>query len=271
VDNSVAFGRLLDALSPWLGDLLIVGGWAHRLYRVHPLAQSPDHGALVTRDADVALDPHARLVGDIGAALKAAGFDEEFSCEYIPPVTEYKLGAEDQGFFAEFLTPLLGGDLKRDGTPDVTVKKAGVTAQKLRHLDLLLLVPWSVKVSTDIGVPVGQPLRVKLPNPVSYIAQKLLIQNRRKPDKRAQDVLYIHDTLELFARELATLQKIWRERVRPQMPEKTARAVERLHRQQFEAVSDVHRSAVRIPQGRGLTPTGLQEACAYGLEAIFAD
>jgi hypothetical protein len=271
VDDSVAFARLLEALDPWLGDLLIVGGRAHRLYRFHPLAQSPNHAPVVTRDADVAFDLNARLVGNIGAALKGAGFDEELSGEYIPPVTEYRLGEEDQGFFAEFLTPLRGGEFKRDGTPDATVKKAGVIAQKLRHVDLLLIAPWSVKVSTDVGVPVGKPLRVKVPNPVSYIAQKLLIQKHRKPDKRPQDVLYIHDTLELFARELTALRKIWREQVRPQMPEKTARTVEKLRRQQFDAVSDVHRSAVRIQQDRGLTPAGLQEASSYGLGAVFGD
>ena len=269
MDDAAAFAKLLDTLKPWLGDLLIVGGRAHRLYRFHPLAQSPSHGPVVTRDADVAFDPNARLVGDIGAALEAAGFDEEFSGDHNPPVTEYRLGDEDQGFFAEFLTPLLGGEIKRDGTPDVTLKKAGVIAQKLRHLDVLLLAPWSVTVRPDVGVPVVQPLRVNVPNPVSYIAQKLLIQKHRKPDKRAQDALYIHDTLELFARELKTLQRIWREKVRPQMLEKTAKTVERFQRQQFEVVSDVHRSAARIVQRRGLTPAGLQEACAYGLEEVF--
>ena len=113
--------------------------------------------------------------------------------------------------------------------------------------------------------------KLKLPNPLSYITQKLLIQKHRKPDKHPQDVLYIHDMLELFAGELTTLRKVWREQVRPQMPEKTARTVEGLRHQQFDAVTDVHRSAVRIPQDRGMTPAGLQEACAYGLEAIFAE
>jgi hypothetical protein len=31
------FTRLVDALEPWLDQVVIIGGWAHRLYRQHPL------------------------------------------------------------------------------------------------------------------------------------------------------------------------------------------------------------------------------------------
>jgi hypothetical protein len=202
-------------------------------------------------------------------ALKAAGFDQEFSGDDIPPVTEYHLGGEEQGFFAEFLTPLLGDGLKRDGSPDVTLEKAGITAQKVRYLDLLLIFPWTVNVSPEVGVPVQQSIAVRIANPVSFIAQKLLIHGRRKPDKRAQDALYIHDTLELFGGELQALRAIWQEEVSPGLPGKTVKAIERLRREQFASVTDVHRTAARIPQGRALSPDRLQAACAYGLEEIF--
>src|SRR5438034_851281 len=119
--NGIA--RLLDALHPWLGHLVIVGGWAHRLHRFHPLAHPPGYAPLLTRDADVAFASTAPLGGDISAALKAAGFTQEPSGEHIPPMT-----------------------LKRDGTADVTIAKAGITAQKLRHLDLLLTSPCSIRV-----------------------------------------------------------------------------------------------------------------------------
>jgi hypothetical protein len=33
------FSRLIDTLRPWLDQVVIIGGWAHRLYRLHPLAQ----------------------------------------------------------------------------------------------------------------------------------------------------------------------------------------------------------------------------------------
>ena len=43
------FGRLLAALEPWLDQIVIVGGWAHRLYRQHPDAQALDYPPLSTQ------------------------------------------------------------------------------------------------------------------------------------------------------------------------------------------------------------------------------
>lgn len=269
MDDFAAFARLVDALRPWLPHIVIIGGWAHRLYRFHPRAYSPSYQAMRTKDADLAFSPSAPLTGDIAAALKAADFHEDFSREYTPPITQYRLGGDDQAFFAEFLAPLYGSGLKRNGKADVTIAKAGITAQKLRHLDLVLVSPWFVRLTKDIGLPVDAPADVMLPNPVSFIAQKLLIQKYRLSEKKAQDALYIHDTLELFGGELRDLSALWQEKIRPTLPDKTAKTVERLHREQFGAVTDVIRNAARIPQDRVLTPDRMQAACAYGLEEIF--
>jgi hypothetical protein len=38
-DNE-ALARLIVAIEPWLGEVAIIGGWAHRLYRFHPSAQA---------------------------------------------------------------------------------------------------------------------------------------------------------------------------------------------------------------------------------------
>jgi hypothetical protein len=32
-----AFGRLVDSLTHWLDQVVIIGGWAHRLYRFSPI------------------------------------------------------------------------------------------------------------------------------------------------------------------------------------------------------------------------------------------
>ncbi|HEY1306736.1 MAG TPA: GSU2403 family nucleotidyltransferase fold protein [Vicinamibacterales bacterium] len=270
MDDFAALARLLDALRPWLGNVVLIGGWAHQLHRFHPLSHPPQYAPLRTKDADVAFSITALLAGDIAAALKTAGFHEDFSGEHTPPITQYRLGGDDQGFFVEFLAPLQGSGFTRNGKRDVTVAKAGVTAQKLRHLDLLLVHPWSVQLTKDIGVPVTSPVNVMLPNPVSFIAQKLLIQTLRKADKKAQDALYIHDTLELFGGELTVLKALWQENVRPTLHDKTARTVEELQRRQFEAVTDVIRNAARIPQDRLVTAERMQALCAYGLGEIFA-
>jgi len=33
-----SFGRAVEALAPYLGELVFVGGWAHFLYTLHPEA-----------------------------------------------------------------------------------------------------------------------------------------------------------------------------------------------------------------------------------------
>jgi hypothetical protein len=49
------FARLVEALDPWLDQVVIIGGWAHRLYRLHPLAQTLDYEPLGTFDSDIAV------------------------------------------------------------------------------------------------------------------------------------------------------------------------------------------------------------------------
>ena len=58
MDDFAAFARLLDALRPWLGHLVVVGGWAHRF---HPLAHVPAHAPVRTKDADIAFSDSVPL------------------------------------------------------------------------------------------------------------------------------------------------------------------------------------------------------------------
>jgi len=52
-DDLRSFARLVDVLAPWLDQVVIVGGWAHRLYRLHSLAQPLEYEPLATFDTDV--------------------------------------------------------------------------------------------------------------------------------------------------------------------------------------------------------------------------
>jgi hypothetical protein len=56
--------RGLESLTPWLDQVVIIGGWAHRLHRLHPLAQPLQYEPLATLDADVALPRRIRVAGD---------------------------------------------------------------------------------------------------------------------------------------------------------------------------------------------------------------
>jgi hypothetical protein len=150
--------------------------------------------------------------------MVASNFTEEPSSEFTPPITHYVLD-KPKGFEVEFLTNLPGGEYRRDGTPNATVAVAGVTALRLHYVGLLLVAPWTVTVRHEDGYPVeAAEVTVRIPNPVSYVIQKLLIHKDRK-GKAAKDVLYIHDTLEAFGDSDEMLADEWRH-LRTQMPTK---------------------------------------------------
>ncbi len=107
-----------------------------------------------------------------------------------------------------------------------------------------------VAIGPDTRIPLASPVQVRVPNPVSFIAQKLLIQNDRLPEKRPQDMLYIHDTLELFGHQLQALRATWREQLRPALPRRTALRVEQRAVEQFGVLTlDIEQPPVSRPTG----------------------
>lgn len=66
-------------------------------------------------------------------------------------------------------------------------------------------------------------------NPVCFIAQKLLISGKRPPRERAKDVLYIHDTLELFGGSIPELRALWIDSVRSIMDNLAAHKSRHVH------------------------------------------
>jgi hypothetical protein len=269
MEDVANFARLISAISSWHPHIVVVGGWAHRLHRLHPLAIDQKYQPLRTRDVDLAFSPTAPLEGDLGEALSKAGFKEELLGEHSPPVIHYRLGEEDSGFYAEFLTVKTGDGLRRDGKPDSTISKAGITAQKLRHLEILLEAPWTVHVAPETKLVLERLVDLIVPNPVSFIVQKLLIQKQRVPAKQAQDALYIHDTLQLFGASLEELRNTWKSDVRPKMADKTARRAIAVGDELFANVTDVIREAARMPQDRRIDPENLRAAVHYGLGEVF--
>lgn len=258
-----AFGRLVESLAPWLGQLVFVGGWAFRLYRLHPRAETPAYRPVVTLDADVAFADGERLEGSIRQRLMGAGFVENLTGRHHPPISQYTLGDDPSGFYAEFLTPLTGSGRRRSGEPLLTVKEAGVTAQRLRHLGLLLEAPWSVRVGAEWGL--AEELEVRIPNPVSFLAQRLLIHDQRPAGKKSQDILYIHDTVELFGAELEALGRLWREELRPTLHVRQQRALGLAVDSIFGRLDDRIRDAAAIPADRELDPERMRQMCRMAL------
>jgi hypothetical protein len=238
VNDGIAMAKAVDALRPWRDNVVIVGGWAHRLHRLDPRAIQPSYNAVVTRDADVAFDAEIRLEGDIGAALKQAGFNKILMGEHVPPVSHFQFGEENVGFFIEFLTPLRGRGMRRDGSEDATMAAAGMTAQKLRHFNVLLTAPWKIDLVPLEQLPLAESTHLNVANPVSFIVQKLLIH-------------------------------LWREHVAPSLTQKELKeAKERTHLI-FERISDTLREAVRIPVDRRIDPEEFRLRCEIGLEQLF--
>lgn len=263
MSEAQAFGRLVDSLSPWLKQLVFVGGWALRLYRLHPAAQVPAYRPVVTLDADVAFAEGERLEGSIRARLLEAGFVESLTGNHRPPVSQYALGDDGSGFYAEFLTPLTGSGRRRSGEPLATVARAGVTAQRLRHLDLLLESPWQVSLGAEWGL--DPDTCVRIPNPASFIAQRLLIHDQRPPAKKAQDILYIHDTLDLFGGQFDALGRLWRDALahtlHPRQQRELLQAIDTI----FGRLDDRIRDAAAIPADRQLDPERMRQMCRMAL------
>ena len=260
------FGKLATALQPWLDQVVIVGGWAHRLYRLHPNAQSLSYPPLVTLDVDIAVPRYLPVEGhDIREGLIASGFTEEFLGRDHPPATHYHLGDASSGFYVEFLTPLNGSEHDRKNQRKATLQVAGATSQQLRFIGLLLNRPWTIDLNEE---SFAGPVQVA--NPVSFVGQKLQIHRRRSVDDRARDLLYIHDTLQLFGSRLPDLRTEWRVHLAPQIPDRTLNALTRTSRALFLNLTDDIRRAARISAERKLTPESIREVCAYGVEQLLS-
>lgn len=259
------FGRLVAALDPWLDQIVIIGGWAHQLYRLHPHAQQLDYPPLTTLDTDVAMPAELPTKEqDIRERLLAQGFTEELLGDSHPPATHYRLGGDASGFYAEFLTPLVGSEYDRKQRRKATLHVGGVVSQQVRYIELLLHRPWSI--GFDLGEHTAEIL---IANPVSYLAQKILIHAKRGREDRAKDILYIHDTLEVFAPRLQELAELWREFVAPQLPARAVRTVMQAQTAVFGQLSDDVRRASEVAGTRGRSPEAIREACNYGLGQLF--
>ena len=203
-----AFSKFIVAIEPWLGEVVLVGGWAHRLYRLDPRARKLEYLPLTTLDGDVAIPPKLKKEeSTVRTRLLEAGFEEKFIGEDRPPATHYHYG-KGGGFYAEFLAPLEGSEYDRHGKRKATKEVGGVSSQLLRYIEILLLSPWKVELGPENGYALAPKRTVQIANPTSFLAQKILIHEQRDYKDKAKDLLYMHDTIEVFSENLGELQKL---------------------------------------------------------------
>lgn len=264
-----ALAKLVQALSPWRAHLIFIGGWAHRIHRFSPNANKLEYQPVFTRDTDLAFANSPPIEGDIKAALIEHGFKEQLVGERKPPVAHYTLGDKNGGFYAEFLTPLIGREVKRSGEQNATMTMAGISAQKLRYLDILLVDPWTITLDPQRGISLPASMDVQVANPLCFIVQKFLIQKYRPAAKQAQDILYIYDTIELFGSLLDEFHESWKLNISPSLSESLSDTVLTLSKSTFSNINDVIRAAARIPQDRKLTPKQIQQTCLLAMESIL--
>jgi hypothetical protein len=111
--------------------------------------------------------------------LLAAHFSEEPLGNDKPPATHYQFSETGTDFFAEFLTPLSGSEYDRHGKRKVTKRIAGVVSQQLRHLEILLQVPWSVDLDESKGFPLPSRCTVQVANPGAFLGGFLIPSSHR--------------------------------------------------------------------------------------------
>ena len=117
-----AFARAVEALGPYLDDLVFVGGWAHYLYTLMPEAAPLGFTPLTTDDADIAAPLRLRVRGKtIPELLIASGFEQRLSGDHTPPVSEYTLGDEESGFYlrVRLLPSFMRHSYSPDFAPDI--------------------------------------------------------------------------------------------------------------------------------------------------------
>jgi hypothetical protein len=159
----VALREALTVLSDYLGELVLVGGYANALYRYHPLASPFPGEPIGTKDIDFATAKTVRTRGRrIRDLLIAGRFELRQETLGMSGVVKFGV-AGDPAADLEFLAPLTG----RSREPSVQQVQPGLTAQALRYLDLLLIEPWEVAF---VDVPALSRLgdgAVRVPSPAA--------------------------------------------------------------------------------------------------------
>jgi hypothetical protein len=231
-----ALAKLLQALSPWRAHLIFVGGWAHRVHRFDPRANKLQYQPVFTRDTDLAFANRAPIEGDIKGALIAHGFKEQLTGEHKPPVAYYTLGEENGGFYAEFLTPLMGSGVKRGGRA------------RCDHGD-------GRYISSE-DPPPGYPPRSPLDDHAGSLERAATTLGNRRSGSQPGALLQ-------------EFNETWKAAIKPALGDKLSNVVVDLSNSTFSSVNDVIRAAARIPQDRKLSPEQLQMVCQLAFEQIL--
>ena len=145
----------------------------------------------------------------------------------------------------------------------------GVSFQLLRYIEILLVSPWRVDLSMESGFPLTPKRTVQIANPASFLAQKILIHDERGHNDKAKDLLYMHDTVDVFSEVLEELRQIFRKDIVPRLHPRRVAELEQAADRLFGKVDDPIREASLMSNGRTVNPQRLAETARAGLKEIF--
>jgi hypothetical protein len=120
------------------------------------------------------------------------------------------------------------------------------------------------------GYPLTPQKKIQVSNPSSFLAQKILIHNERDRRDRAKDLLYMHDTIEVFSEHLGELRRIYTTELQPGLHANRAAELKEAADELFGKVNDAIREAALMATGRKLSAEALAETCRAGLKEIFS-
>ena len=132
-----------------------------------------------------------------------------------------------------------------------------------------MVSPWKVELGEESGYAISPKRTLQIANPASFLAQKILIHKQRDRKDKAKDLLYLHDTIEVFSETLDDLQNIFRGAVASKLHPRRLADLEEAPDRLFGKVNDTIRDAARMASGRGLAADRLAETAHAGLTEIF--
>jgi hypothetical protein len=194
------FAGTIQAIRPYLGDIVCLGGCANLLYRFHDLASDVNWGYLGTMDVDMGVPQELELSErpPMAELMKNAGYRELTCGDANEAVIKYGPGDEDSAVDLEFLCGKSGLSKKDQASAAYPVQD-GLYAQPLRYLELSLHNAWDISLGRVPGFEHLQGTSVRVPNPAAYVVSKILIRDeQRKPKSMNKDCFYIYEVSVIF-------------------------------------------------------------------------
>ena len=194
-----SFLLALEALEPYLPDIVISGGWVPFVYHAYLDTPRPRQRPLGTTDVDITIPP-GLLPGQrpsLGRLLEQEKFAErrrmplEHFGQKGPEETIYEVTKDGVDIELTFMTPRVGKD-KRPAAD----MPAGVVATLLPYVGVLLASTMKVRIMDRTSRERKIDLVATIPTPEAYCYQKgLSFVTRSSRPKKAKDLYYIFDLL----------------------------------------------------------------------------